>query len=162
MWTIHKFVHKDTHCLEVCSVRWHPCYANQLVFTRYGSAVTRHKHSEPPTHSKDVWTPLRSHVFVPLRMSDWSCCLAQSVPWLLAPFESDPTQLTHLLGKKRCAFHFWLSLCPEPQDYSFHDISYPYVSFQGPVQHQTEGSASSSIMVALQPARWFPSFSSLQ
>lgn len=29
-----------------------------------------------------------------LQMPGWSCCLAQSVPWLLASFESDPTQLT--------------------------------------------------------------------
>lgn len=55
-----------------------------------------------------------------------------------------------------------LTLCLALQDYSFHGTSNPNVSFQGPVQRQTEGSVSTSSMVALHPAQWFLSFSSLQ
>lgn len=64
-------------------------------------------------------------------------CLAQSVPWLLAPFEGHPAQLTHLLGRKRCALHSRLSLRLAPRRLQFSCYFQPEC-----VQHQPEGSAA--------------------
>lgn len=159
MGNTHIFAHKDTHSLKVCSAQWHTCHANQSVITRYGAVVTRHQHSEPSTLSRDVWIPweIVSSDARLLLLFGTVCSLVACFIWKWS-YTVNP----HLLGKKRCSFHFRLSLCLALWDYSFHGTSNPNMSFQGPVQHQTEGSVSTSSMVALHPARWFPSFSSLQ
>lgn len=103
----HIFVHKDTHSLKVCSAQWHPCHANQSVLTRCGAVVTRHQHSEPSTHSGDVWIPwgiVSSDARLELLFGT-VCSLVACFIWKWS-YTVNP----HLLGKKRCALHFRLSL----------------------------------------------------
>lgn len=98
-----------------------------------------------------------------LQMPGWSCCLAQSVPWLLASFESDPTQLTPTSWVRKgvpstsdshSALHFGTTvfmvlptpMCPSKDSFSI----------------KLKAVCPPPAWLALHPARWFPSFSSLQ
>lgn len=78
------------------------------------------------------------------------------------PFESDLTQLIPTCWVRKGVSSTSDSHSALHLRTSFLGTSNPNVSFQGPVQHQTEGSVSTSSMVTLHPALWFPSFSSLQ